>query len=44
MDKEIILSRLNEVLDLLNMRQPHEAKTQIKGLLNEIKHGVYDIK
>ena len=44
MDKEIICNRLNEILDLLNMRLPHEAKTQVKGLLNEIEHGVYDSK
>jgi hypothetical protein len=44
MDKKIICSRLNEVLGLLDMRKSHEAKSQVKGLLNEIKHGVYDIK
>jgi|TARA_B100001094_G_scaffold326309_1_gene382205 hypothetical protein len=42
MDKELIYLKLNEILDSLNSRKPHQAKTELEGLLNEIKYGIYD--
>lgn len=42
MDKEIIYNRLSEVLDLIESRRVYDAQTQLEGLLNEIKYGIYD--
>jgi hypothetical protein len=42
MDKEIIYKKLNEVLDLIESRRVYDAQTQLEGLLNEIKYGIYD--
>lgn len=41
MDKETIYNKLNEVLELMESRNIHEAQTQLEGLLNEIKYGIY---
>ena len=41
MDKEIIYNRLSEVLDLIESRRVYDAQTQLEGLLNEIKYGIY---
>jgi hypothetical protein len=42
MDKEIIYNRLSEILDLIESRRVYDAQTQLEGLLNEIKYGIYD--
>ena len=42
MDKEIIYNRLSEILDLIESRRVYVAQTQLEGLLNEIKYGIYD--
>lgn len=41
MEKEIIYNRLNEILELIESRNYQEAQTQLEGLLNEIKYGIY---
>ncbi len=41
MDKETIYNRLSEILDLLESRRSYDAQTQLEGLLNEIKYGIY---
>lgn len=40
-EKEIIYNRLNEVLELIECRQVHNAQAQLEGLINEIKFGIY---
>jgi hypothetical protein len=42
MDKVIIYNRLNEILELIECKQIHNAHVQLEGLLNEIKYGIYD--
>ena len=42
MDKEIIYNSLSEILDLIESRRVYDAQTQLEGLLNEIKYGIYD--
>ena len=40
-EKESIYNRLNEVLELIERRQVHNAQSQLEGLINEIKYGIY---
>jgi hypothetical protein len=40
-EKESIYNRLNEILELIENRQVDTAQSQIEGLINEIKYGIY---
>ena len=42
MDKAIIYNRLSEILDLIESRRVYDAQTQLEGLLNKIKYGIYE--
>jgi hypothetical protein len=42
MDKELLYTKLSEVLELLETRRVYDAQVQLEGFINEIKYGVYD--
>ena len=42
MDKELLYSKLNEILGLLETRRVNDAQIQLKGFVNEIKGGIYN--
>jgi hypothetical protein len=42
MDKELLYQTLNNILDSMESGHYQGAQTQLKGLINEINHGIYD--
>ena len=42
MDKELLYSTLNNILDSMESGHYTGAKTQLEGLIREIQFGVYD--
>lgn len=40
-NKVIIYNKLNELLELIESGNIHEAKIELEGFINEIKYGIY---